>query len=600
MINPYFAVLALATGPACFAQSTLQAPAPAPARAAKAATVRVEASDLRVLARQWPDTAAQPVPYAMVLIPGGDTIVGTDSTKVPEYGQNLADRMRDVAGETPRHTVKVDPFYIDLTEVTNLQWKVYLDATHRKPSSALLDYNWRGGEHGGEIPDGQEQFPISNVNIPEIRDFLQWCGKRLPTEDEWTRAARGNDDRLYPWGSKWDSSLCRSGSNGDAGPAAVGSFPGGASPYGVLDMVGNVFEWVDSPFTPFVTPFVAYDLKVGKKTIPLSPAFNSTNKVYKGGGFSTVRLDSRIDTRLGLSPTSSDAVIGFRAARTEVPGVDVIRHALDRLLPPAFSKPGSLDLADIFAKEVSGYDEARHVLTSFRYVGFGHRSPSRLPPLSKMRDESINEPLPLGVLTTSEPLVMKDMKASNMIPAGGAAVAHSADAVTLIPAGEFTLAFKGKGSSKAYKEKLKQDKKNGKKPEPVKEEPKPTRGKPDAKAKDAGESAPGSGDDGATPTADEPSPGGAVVPWPGLGSIHDVQEDVDFPQDEDVVLFYNANNVVVAWVKCEEIHEAEVGPVTFHSDEEGRIWTIDFSIDSLSRKTPRFTLPIQLGGAGLR
>jgi len=594
VIIPFVAALAIMVGPACMAQGTLQTPAPAPVRAIKATAARVEPNDIKQVVRQSPDAAAQPVPAAMVLIPGGDTLVGVDPAKVPEYGQNAADKMRDVAGETPRHTAKVEPFFIDVTEVTNLQWKVYLDATHRKPSGTLVDFNWRGGDDGGEIPEGQEQFPISNVNIPEIRDFLQWCGKRLPTEEEWTRAARGNDDRLYPWGSTWNAKFCRSGANGDSGPTAVGSFPEGASAYGVMDMVGNVFEWVDSPFKAY-EGFTPFDFKQGKKTIPLSPAFNSTHKIYKGGGFSTVRLDSRIDTRLGLAPTSSDAVIGFRAARSEKPGVDVVRHALDRLLPPAFSKPGSVDMSDVFAKEVSNYDETRRVLTSYRYLAFGHRAPSRLPPLSKLRDDSINEPVPLGVLTSSEPLLMKHMKVPK-----DAAVAHKAGDVTLIPAGEFTLAFKGKGTSKAYKDKLKADKKAGKKDEPVAEEAKPesksSKGKADkAKAADKADD-----DEAEAPAANEPSPGGAVVPWPGIGSIHDVQEDVDFPQDEDVVLFYNANNIVVAWVKCEEIHEVDVAPLIFTSADEGRHWTIEFSIDTLAKKTPRFTLSVELGGAGLR
>src|SRR5262249_55053970 len=156
----------------------------------------------------------------------------------------------------------------------------------RKPSPTLIEFGWPNGE----LPAGQEQFPITNVNLAEIKDFVTWCGKRLPSEIEWTRAARGDTENVYPWGDKWDAKLCRSAaSSGQASSVAVGSFPNGASPFGVLDMAGNVFEWVDSPFKeyPGFAPLVLEQGK--KKSVTITPQFNSTWRVIKGGSFTTVQ-----------------------------------------------------------------------------------------------------------------------------------------------------------------------------------------------------------------------------------------------------------------------------------------------------------------------
>lgn len=539
-----------ALSPACLQATLFQQPS---------ANLAPAASDIRIVQRQTTDAEAlqlQPPP-GMVFVTGGQVILGTDAAKVAEYGQNDITQMTDVLAETPRHAVTVGPFFIDLTEVTNLQWKVFLEATGRKPSATLVEFNWPGGE----IPPGQEHYPVTNVNVPEIREFLVWCGKRLPTEEEWTRAARGDDDRLYPWGPKWDPKQCQSGLNVPQAPVEVGRFPGGASPFGALDMAGNVFEWVDSPFSSF-PGFDAYSFKQGKKTITLTPNFNSSQKVFKGGGYISTRNFVRIDARFGLDANGSDAGIGFRAARSTQAGLDAIHHGFKRLLPPQFARTG-LNTKDIFGKEVIAYDEQRRVITGYRHLAFAHRDTERGKSLSALRKDTVDDPLPLGVLVTSESLVLTDMKD----PKTKKSVA--------IPAGEYTLCYKGPGESKAYKARKKAER--GSKDEKDKDE-----------EKDKGKEPPT--DDSTTPEL------GAVAPWPGVGSIHDIAEDIDFPQDEDVILYYNASNVVVAWQKAGEIREVEVSPVKAEAHDGGKGWTIEFSIDQAGSKSPRFRLPLKLLG----
>jgi formylglycine-generating enzyme required for sulfatase activity len=567
--------------PAAQQSAVLQAP-PAPAKSETVA----KANDVRLVQRQTTDAAAaqmQPPP-GMSFIPGGQVILGSDVGKAVD-GQTDTTVLQQMLSETPKHTATVGSLFIDTTEVTNLQWKVYLDATGRKPSDTLKQYGWPDGT----FPAGQEYFPIANVNIPEIKDYLVWCGKRLPTEEEWTRAARGDDDRSWPWGSNWDLKLCQSGATVPTTLVPVGSFPGGASPYGVLDMAGNVAEWVDSPFSAF-EGFEAYQFKQGKKTVTVTPEFNSTSRVFKGGCYVNTRMQTRIDARFSMAGASSDAGLGFRACRSLQPGLESVRHGLKRLQPPEFARTG-LDDKDMFGKEVTYYDDDRKVITGYHFLAFSHRAAEKGKPLSVVRKDSVDVPLPLGVLVTSEPMILTDMRDPKT---------HKPVA---IPAGEYTMCFKGQGESKSYKKKkaTKKEDKPDEKADVEKDKPKPGKDAKSAKdAKDPKAAKPGNDKPDDNSDANSSSGDlGAAVPWPGIGSIHDIAEDIDFPQDDDVILYINAANAVVAWQKCTSLVEVDVAPIDAESADNGKSWTIEFSIDQVTGKSPRFKLPIKLGGAGL-
>ncbi len=158
----------------------------------------------------------------MVLIPAGEFIMGSSEDERDD-------------GEHPQHKVYLDAFYIDKYEVTNAQYKRFMEATGHNAPSYWGDENYN-----------QPNLPVTGVSWHDAVAYAKWAKKRLPTEAEWEKAARGTDGREYPWGNEWVDSRCNTkiSDDGYGVLAPVGSFPGDISPYGVIDMAGNVSEWV--------------------------------------------------------------------------------------------------------------------------------------------------------------------------------------------------------------------------------------------------------------------------------------------------------------------------------------------------------------------
>lgn len=141
-----------------------------------------------------------------------------------------------------RRSVYLDAFYMDVTPVTNREFLTFVEVTGYRPTDEGAG---RFLHHlpGRKIPRGKENHPVVFVSWTDANAYAAWAGKRLPTEAEWEKAARGTDGRKYPWGRAEPGPDSANYGHARSGTVAVGSYPGGASPYGILDLAGNVWEW---------------------------------------------------------------------------------------------------------------------------------------------------------------------------------------------------------------------------------------------------------------------------------------------------------------------------------------------------------------------
>lgn len=218
------------------------------------------------------------IPPGMVLIPGGTFTMGRDAGD--EY-------------EAPPHPVTVKEFLLDKTEVTNKQYAEFIQATGYAPPLDWVNNTYKVGT-------GDQ--PVVNVEWKDARAYADWANKRLPTESEWEYAARGTDGRLYPWGNDWVPGLAYTKESGLKTLQPVGSSPGGASPFGVLDMAGNVWEWCDNNFSPYP----------GSTAKPKDLTF----KIIRGGSLGDEKNRAMTTYRSWVPPERRYEALGFRCARS--------------------------------------------------------------------------------------------------------------------------------------------------------------------------------------------------------------------------------------------------------------------------------------------
>ncbi len=169
----------------------------------------------------------------MVLIPAGEFLMGTSEEQLAALP--ISYERKWLSNELPQHKVYLDAYYIYKTEVTVAQYRKFCKTTkHAMPKEP--SWKWH------------DTNPIVNVTWFDAKAYAEWSCVFLPTEAQWEKAARGTDSRAYPWGNDWDAAKCSNRSNSDGenehiGTHPVGSYPAGASLYGVIDMAGNVSEW---------------------------------------------------------------------------------------------------------------------------------------------------------------------------------------------------------------------------------------------------------------------------------------------------------------------------------------------------------------------
>ena len=223
----------------------------------------------------------------MVLVPAGEFRIG-----IPPNAP-LAAKLKDAH---PEHTVYLDAFYIDKTEITNEQYEKFLAERAGKKPLFAADQRFNDPAQ-----------PVVGITYGDAVSYAIWAGKRLPTEAEWEKTARGTDGRLYPWGAAFNSALCNSYHAQIKKTVKAAAYPEGASPFGALNMAGNVSEWV----------FDMYESEYYKNSPlknPQGPAGNGTVRVSRGGDYTS---DPEFVSSVARAPRKAYSAfpdLGFRCA----------------------------------------------------------------------------------------------------------------------------------------------------------------------------------------------------------------------------------------------------------------------------------------------
>lgn len=262
------------------------------------------------------DAATTDVPPDMLPVPGGEFVMGADN----EGEQD----------ERPSHRVTVKGFLLDVTEVTN---RDYLECVRAKVCGGYDSLNGSRLTHGKPAEFHKPDHPVVGVSWSDAKAYCEWRGKRLPTEAEWERAARGDDGRKYVWGDEPPDPKQHGVFGGRLTTEPVGTYPEGKGPYGHMDLAGNVWEWLADEYDPF-----AYQRPTASDGVPGTCAqiletqdylraqkmqgYTGTNPipyecehVLRGGAYNYPVKGLRASNRVHHPGRFRIAVAGFRCAK---------------------------------------------------------------------------------------------------------------------------------------------------------------------------------------------------------------------------------------------------------------------------------------------
>lgn len=265
----------------------------------------------------------------MAVVDGGTFAMGTDAAEV-RSAVDLCVTIQNgnctiAMGEdsAPAHQVTLNAFQMEITEVTYAQYVAFLNSmgagSHANGCGGQRCFQTQAESENSPVTlaDGEYTFPEVVRNQPVVqvtwygaRAYCEALGRRLPTEAEWERAARGSDGRIYPWGNVWNELLARTSipEDGTVGALPISSYPAGASPYGLFDMAGNVAEWVSDWYSP-----TYYRLPEASGLNPTGPVAGD-QKVVRGGSWDAKPFFARTVHRQSLAPNEAGAWLGFRCA----------------------------------------------------------------------------------------------------------------------------------------------------------------------------------------------------------------------------------------------------------------------------------------------
>jgi formylglycine-generating enzyme required for sulfatase activity len=235
----------------------------------------------------------------MALVPAGEFIMGTDKIDKENTHRKIGSVKPLYLDQHPIRKVNLEAFYIDKYEVTNEEYKKFLNASGYDE----LPGHWENGTYA----EGTENYPVTHVTWREALTYALWAQKKLPTEAQWEKAARGTDGRNFPWGKNYEKGKSNIDTDGSRALVNVGSYPGDVSPYNVYDLAGNVMEWTMDWYLPY--PENAYK----------NPRFGKVLKVLRGNAFQKAGHYFLDAYRYSFSRTEADPNdyfenVGFRCA----------------------------------------------------------------------------------------------------------------------------------------------------------------------------------------------------------------------------------------------------------------------------------------------
>ena len=369
------------------------------------------------------------LPPSAAFVRGGETTIGSQHAEIARLLQedpDLRKNVRALDAETPQQTVRVADFFLMVTEVTIEQYAAFVRATgHRWPDS-WEDLRWLAEN---------ALRPVVSVDFDDARAYARWAGMRLPTEQEFQRAARGDGAAAYPWGRTWfDGAAATAESGAPREPFAVGSFEAGASADGIFDLTGNVWEWTDSSYVayPGFRPN-AYAVGEGaaRETLSKDPRWDATQRVAVGGSFQHGRAVARVTVRRPCTRDERAGGLGLRCAASPRPGLDVALEVGLAEVRDSEARPGhvSYDLEATIGMDrwesrdssAEGAPPGYRVITRYEHVVFTPVEKLEHSQDSILEEESQGEPQHVGFLASSEELLEPALPPGNYLVAYRAA-----------------------------------------------------------------------------------------------------------------------------------------------------------------------------------
>jgi formylglycine-generating enzyme required for sulfatase activity len=407
----------------------------------------------------------------LVTLKGGRVVMGSTVKEIEALMTTSTNQglIRVIDAERPQHNDTVPTFAIGKYEITNEQYLQYVKATSTRPpenwagpslkaaQAAFLKAEaekaiaatkegskydrrkwdetaknnwWRSSWQDVEwaIPDGEEGMPVSYVDYENAIGYARWAGLRLPTEKEWVYAARGGSKQLFPWGDEWEATgHAHTSELGSQKPKKVGSFPDGMTESGLADMTGSVWEWTSSPYEAFpkFKPQGYTFKKAGRKEkiAPPEAQFNGTFRIIKGGSAQLPLLAGRIATRQGAKRAQTTNAIGFRVAGDLMPAVNKaqaiwqteIQSSAARTQGEVFDFEGTVGLDRWTFETPERRPEGYEVIKSYEHIVFAPRADFGMSPGGELNRESRIQPVVLGFLSTTVPMVSPALPPGNYL-----------------------------------------------------------------------------------------------------------------------------------------------------------------------------------------